>query len=149
VEKKKNAPPISINARTFNVFVDDECIEVQVDPVNTTPANHPQTREQPCMGETSAPAVPCLSAHGACKAFKTLVAASSGTPLKAPMPGIIVRYEKKVDDVVCTGDAIVILEAMKMENVLTAPCDGTITAVHFKSGDSVAKDEVLCDIESK
>ena len=66
--------------------------------------------------------------------------------MKAPMPGMIIRYEKKVGDTVSTGDTVVILEAMKMENALTSPVDGTIQAINFGEGDSVAKDDVLCVI---
>ncbi len=69
-----------------------------------------------------------------------------GTPLKAPMPGMIVRYDKQVGDAVNKGETVVILEAMKMENALTAPADGTVKAINFTSGDSVAKDAVLCVI---
>jgi oxaloacetate decarboxylase alpha subunit/pyruvate carboxylase subunit B len=69
-----------------------------------------------------------------------------GTPLKAPMPGMIVKYEKQVGDAVSKGDTVVILEAMKMENALPAPADGTVKAINFSSGDSVGKDEVLCVI---
>ena len=70
----------------------------------------------------------------------------AGTPMKAPMPGMIIRYEKKVGDSVKTGDTVVILEAMKMENALQSPADGTIQAINFGEGDSVAKDAVLCVI---
>ena len=69
-----------------------------------------------------------------------------GTPLKAPMPGMIVRYEKNVGDAVSKGESVVILEAMKMENALQSPADGTIQAINFSEGDSVAKDAVLCVI---
>jgi oxaloacetate decarboxylase alpha subunit/pyruvate carboxylase subunit B len=62
------------------------------------------------------------------------------------MPGMIIRYEKQVGDAVSKGDAVVILEAMKMENALSAPADGTIQAINFSSGDTVAKDDVLCVI---
>jgi oxaloacetate decarboxylase alpha subunit/pyruvate carboxylase subunit B len=41
---------------------------------------------------------------------------------------------------------LVILEAMKMENALSAPCDGTVQGIKFASGDSVAKGAVLCVI---
>ena len=41
---------------------------------------------------------------------------------------------------------MVVLEAMKMENALAAPVDGIIKAINFSSGDSVAKDAVLCVI---
>jgi oxaloacetate decarboxylase alpha subunit/pyruvate carboxylase subunit B len=62
------------------------------------------------------------------------------------MPGMIVRYPKQVGDAVSKGDTVVILEAMKMENALPAPADGTVKAINFSSGDSVAKDDVLCVI---
>ncbi|MBW2592358.1 MAG: acetyl-CoA carboxylase biotin carboxyl carrier protein subunit, partial [Deltaproteobacteria bacterium] len=71
---------------------------------------------------------------------------AQGTPLTAPMPGMIVKYTKQVGDSVSKGDSVVILEAMKMENALPAPVDGTIKAINFSSGDSVAKDAVLCVI---
>jgi oxaloacetate decarboxylase alpha subunit/pyruvate carboxylase subunit B len=62
------------------------------------------------------------------------------------MPGMIVRYTKNVGDKVAKGETLVVLEAMKMENALTAPVAGTLAAVNFKSGDSVAKNAVLCVI---
>jgi oxaloacetate decarboxylase alpha subunit/pyruvate carboxylase subunit B len=73
--------------------------------------------------------------------------ASGGTPMLAPMPGMIVSYDKKVGDSVKKGETVLVLEAMKMENALPAPIDGTIQSVNFKSGDSVAKGDVLCTIE--
>jgi oxaloacetate decarboxylase alpha subunit/pyruvate carboxylase subunit B len=59
---------------------------------------------------------------------------------------MIVKYLKQVGDAVSKGETVVILEAMKMENALTAPVDGTIKAIGYSSGDSVAKDAVLCVI---
>jgi oxaloacetate decarboxylase alpha subunit/pyruvate carboxylase subunit B len=44
------------------------------------------------------------------------------------------------------GQPVVVLEAMKMENALNAPVSGVIRAIHFKSGDSVPKNAVLCVI---
>ena len=66
--------------------------------------------------------------------------------LVAPMPGMIVKYEKNAGDAVKKGDTVLVLEAMKMENALTAPCDGTVQGIKFGSGDSVAKGAVLCVI---
>jgi len=66
-----------------------------------------------------------------------------GTAIKAPMPGLIIRYNVKVGDTVKSGDNIVVLEAMKMAIDLPAPVDGTIKSVKFKDGDNVARDDVL------
>jgi pyruvate carboxylase subunit B len=62
------------------------------------------------------------------------------------MPGMIVDYLVKPGDKVKAGDAVVILEAMKMENSLEAPADGVVQDVRFKKGDSVPKDAVLLTI---
>jgi oxaloacetate decarboxylase alpha subunit/pyruvate carboxylase subunit B len=62
------------------------------------------------------------------------------------MPGMVVRFEKKVGDKVKQGDTILILEAMKMENALVAPCDGCVNAVNFRVGDTVVKGATLAVI---
>lgn len=59
---------------------------------------------------------------------------------------MIVSYEKNVGDEISEGETILILEAMKMENALPAPCSGTVQAINYKSGDSVAKGDTLCVI---
>nr|MQY55726.1 pyruvate carboxylase subunit B [Dehalococcoidia bacterium] len=70
----------------------------------------------------------------------------AGTPLLAPMPGTIIRYLVNEGDEVKAGDGIVVLEAMKMENVLPAPEDGKIRAINFKPGDRVNANDVLAII---
>jgi oxaloacetate decarboxylase alpha subunit/pyruvate carboxylase subunit B len=64
----------------------------------------------------------------------------------APMPGMIVSYQKNVGDAVEEGDTVLILEAMKMENALPSPVSGTVKALNFSSGDTVAKGDVLAVI---
>jgi len=63
------------------------------------------------------------------------------------MPGMVIKYEKNVGDTVNEGETVVVIEAMKMENALPATASGTITAINYSSGDSVAKDDVLATIE--
>jgi len=69
-----------------------------------------------------------------------------GTPLLVPMPGTIIRYLVKEGDEVKAGDGVVVLEAMKMENVLPAPEDGKIKVMNFKPGDKVNTNDVLAII---
>jgi pyruvate carboxylase subunit B len=109
-------------------------------PAPAAPAAAPKPAAPP-KAEPPAPPKPAAPAPPAKEAADV-----DGTPMKAPMPGMIIRYEKKVGDAVSTGDAVVILEAMKMENALQSPADGTIQAINFSEGDSVAKDAVLCVI---
>lgn len=66
-------------------------------------------------------------------------------PVKAPMPGLIVRLEVEVGDVVEAGQGIVIVEAMKMENELRAAGSGRVEAIHVDEGDTVEKAQLLVD----
>ncbi len=148
--EKKEAPAKGENLRTFNVFVDQDYFEVGVEEVGGTPmVSYVQqapakAAPAPAAPKAAAPAAPKPAA--APKVEVPKAAAVDGTPLVAPMPGMIVKYEKNVGDAVTQGETVVVLEAMKMENALAAPASGTIKAINFKSGDSVQKSAVLCVI---
>lgn len=71
--------------------------------------------------------------------------ASKINNVKAPMPGLIIDLKIKPGDSVNAGDALLILEAMKMENVLKAPGSGTVRSVKVKKGDSVEKGQILIE----
>jgi pyruvate carboxylase subunit B len=63
------------------------------------------------------------------------------------MPGTIVEVRVQVGAAVKAGDAVLVIEAMKMENEVPAPIAGTVKAVHVAKGDSVNPDEALIEIE--
>jgi biotin carboxyl carrier protein len=63
--------------------------------------------------------------------------------IKAPMPGLIFDIKVKIGDEVKKGDPVLILEAMKMENILKSPGDGVVKTIKIKKGDSVEKNQVL------
>lgn len=65
--------------------------------------------------------------------------------IKAPMPGLIVGINVQPGDTVKKGDAVLILEAMKMENLIKAPGEGTIRAIRVTKGDRVEKNQVLIE----
>jgi pyruvate carboxylase subunit B len=164
VEKKKEAPAKSDNARVFNVFVDNEYFEVNVDPLDGPPVINiaqlptamPMAAQAPAAPAAPAAAAPAATAPAPAPAPEAAkpaapkpapaAAAAAGTPLKAPMPGMIVSFAKNVGDSISQGETVMILEAMKMENALPAPVSGKIAAINYKSGDSVAKGDVLCVI---
>ena len=72
-------------------------------------------------------------------------AAAPVSQLKAPMPGLIVGISAAVGTLVSKGDTVLILEAMKMENALKAPSDGTVRAIRVQQGDRVEKGQVLVE----
>jgi 3-methylcrotonyl-CoA carboxylase alpha subunit len=69
--------------------------------------------------------------------------------LVAPMPGFVKIVRVGVGDAVSTGDALIIMEAMKMELTLAAMDDGVVESVHVVEGDQVAEGTVLLSLEPK
>ena len=149
VERKSETPAKSERVRTFNVFVDNEYFTVDVDPTGEAApvvTAAPRVAAAPVAAPAAAPKAAPAPAAAPAAAPAPVAAPVGGTALAAPMPGLIIRYMKNVGDKVTKGEAVVVLEAMKMENALVAPCDGEIKAIGFKSGDTVAKGAALCVI---
>lgn len=67
--------------------------------------------------------------------------------LLSPMPGLVVSIAVKDGQTVEAGEALAVIDAMKMENVLTAERRATIKAVKAKAGDSLAVDQVILEFE--
>ena len=84
------------------------------------------------------------------RAIRELSGAGEGpagpAPLKAPMPGLIVRVNVQPGDQVQAGQGLVVMEAMKMENELRAPAAGTVKAVAVTPGTAVEKGALLVEL---
>lgn len=74
--------------------------------------------------------------------------AQSVSRIEAPMPGLILAVHVAGGDVVKEGEPLLILEAMKMENVILAPRDGVIKQVAVLQGAAVDKKSLLVEFES-
>ena len=114
--------------RTFNVTVNGQTYEVSVE-------------------EVTGGAAPARAAAPAATKAAPKAVAGAGTPIKAPMPGTILDVKVKVGDTVKNGQAVCVLEAMKMENEIPATKDGKITSVLASKGASVNTGDVLVTIE--
>lgn len=75
------------------------------------------------------------------------VSAPSGGELTAPMPGLILEIMVAVGDQVTAGMPVMKMEAMKMENEIPSPANGTVKTIEVNVGDNVATDETLMVIE--
>ena len=69
------------------------------------------------------------------------------TEVRAHITGTVWKIEKKVGDSVSEGDTVIILESMKMEMPVEAPCGGTIASIAIKEGEAVDEGKVLAMIE--
>ena len=84
-------------------------------------------------------------------AIRELSSANAGpvgpAPIKAPMPGLVVRLNVSVGDTVAAGQGLVVIEAMKMENELRSVAPGRVKAIHATLGQAVEKGALLIEIE--
>jgi pyruvate carboxylase subunit B len=146
----KQAPPQGPDARTFNVFVDGEYFEVAVDDAGDGPVIQGIT--QPAMAQAAPAARPTPARQTGPDAErpkaqpKTPAATEGAKGVEAPMPGLIINVLVREGDKVKEGDAVVVLEAMKVENTLTASNGGKVVSINCQIGDSVKKGDLLVQI---
>lgn len=76
------------------------------------------------------------------------LASSKANDLKAPMPGMVLDIVVAPGDTVVKGDKLIVLEAMKMENVLKAEGEATVKAIHAEKGKAVDKNQILVEFEA-
>ena len=98
------------------------------------------------LGVTDAVAAPAPVAAPAAAPVAAPAAApvaGEGTKVPSPMPGTILSVNVSVGQAVKTGDVLMVLEAMKMENDIVAPCDGVVKQILVSKGSTVNTDEVL------
>ncbi len=153
VTPRKENPPKPEGIRQFDVYVDGEYFLVEVSEKGGTPhvvANRPAppTPVPQAKASPAAPQPAPAAANPAPPAADPVQNAAEGTNIAAPMPGMLVKYEKSVGDAVEVGETILVLEAMKMYNNIPSPVKGVIAATPLSAGDSVSKGQVLATIKS-
>lgn len=94
----------------------------------------------------AAPAAPVAAPAAAPVAAPAAAPAGAGEQVSAPMPGTILKVNVAAGQAVKSGDVIMVLEAMKMENEIMAPKDGTVTAVSVSQGATVESGTLLFTI---
>ena len=119
---------VTLNGKRYEVEV-SESDAILTSVSNAAPAA-PVPAAAPVAAPTAAPASPAA-------------AAVSGTQVISPMPGTILKVNAAEGQAVKAGDVIFILEAMKMENEIVAPCDGTIKQILVTKGSTVDTDQIL------
>ena len=150
-EKKHLAgsiPPKPENIRSFDVYVDNEYFKVEVnDPhsqIRTAPRKaFPDSRYRNTALHTSTDGFRIDTADPTYAQTKKGEAA-----VRIPLPGILLRFEKKVKDRVKAGEIVAVVEAMKMNNNIYSPTDGEIAKLLAKPGKNLDKGSVICIIKT-
>lgn len=123
--------------RNFLVNVNGTSYEISVEEIDG------KTAAASAAAPAAAPAAPAAAPAPAAPAAAP---AAGEATVKAPMPGNILSVNIKVGDAVKKGQVVMILEAMKMENEILSPVDGTVSAVFVQQGATVNPDAALCSI---
>lgn len=120
--------------RKFIVNVNGTSYEVEVEEIapgsNSVPASKPAT----VSAASSGPAAPAKG---------SAVLSGNEKTINAPMPGSILSVNVKEGDTFRSGQVLIVLEAMKMENEIMAPTDGKVVSVSTRAGATVNSGEVL------
>ena len=125
--------------KTYNITINGVTYAVEVEEVGSV-ASAPVAAP---VAPAAAPAAPKAAAPAAAPAAPKAVTKAGSVTIKAPMPGNIMKVNVKPGDAVKKGDVLVVLEAMKMENDVCAPEDGTVASVEVAKGATVETDAVL------
>ena len=115
--------------KPYYIKIDDKLEEVYLEPLQEVLASGP---EAPLSTGTAKGGRPKPGGPG---------------DVTTPVPGRVVKILVTEGTRVAAGDPVLVIEAMKMENRVTAPTDGTVKAIHVKEGDSVNSDETLIQLE--
>ena len=117
--------------KRYNITVNGKAYDVAVEELDAGAA------------PSAAPAAPAPAAAPAAPAAAPV---ADGTKVTAPMPGTILDIKVAVGDTVASGQAICVLEAMKMENDVNAPCAGKVLSINTTKGSAVETGTVLAVI---
>lgn len=129
----------------YQVTVDGKVFDVEVAKVGGA-------QKSLSMADFGAPAAPVAAAPvapvaaPAAPAAAPAAASTGGNEVISPMPGNILKVNMSEGASVQSGDVILILEAMKMENEIVAPCAGTVS-FKVKAGDTVDTDQLLAEVK--
>jgi glutaconyl-CoA/methylmalonyl-CoA decarboxylase subunit gamma len=139
----KNNYKFTINGNEYEVDIIDFEEGIAILEVNGTPYKVEVHQE---VKQSKTPTLVRKEIPTARKESKIKKSVSSLRPIKAPLPGNIMKIFVKEGDEIKKGDKLLIYEAMKMENNLLSEKEGIVKAITVKEGDAVLQDDILMEI---
>lgn len=137
----------TINGKTYEVEIEDINESTNIANVKVNGESFEVGMEKPVEEEKKKVVLGKPAAESSDDAPVSAGNVNTANAVKAPLPGTITAINVKVGDEVKAGDAVVVLEAMKMANNIEAEKDGKVTAICVKVGQSVMEDAPLVVIE--
>ena len=131
--------------KNYTITVNGNVYEVTVEEGFTGAASAPKAAA-PAPKAAPAAAPKAAPAPAAAPAAAAPAASAGSIEVTASVPGKVFKVEASAGQAVKAGDPIVILEAMKMENDIVAPEDGTIASINVANGDAVESGAVLATL---
>ena len=131
---------VTVNGKSYDVSVEEikneSAAKVLSAAVNNVVSNQAVNTKASAPSVTPAPAAP-----------KAAAIDENAISIKATMPGTILSFNVAIGDKVTEGQVVAVLEAMKMENELTAPASGEVISIHVEKGSSVVEGQVILQIK--
>jgi oxaloacetate decarboxylase alpha subunit len=130
---------ITVDGRTYDVHLLSDPHQEQVEvEVNGKPL---------LVGIQALPAGAADLAPAAAPSARPQTVAPAATTVRAPLPGLVKSVAVRPDQQVATGDVLLVIEAMKMDNVIRAPRAGTIHLVHVREGQQIGHGEPIVEYQ--
>ena len=126
----------NVEGNMLNVSINDVEYEVEAKGVNVNPTRMSSTQKLPEDMYSQVPAV-----------VKKAETAGDEYPIESPLPGVVHEVKVKEGDVVKAGQALLILEAMKMEYTVESAKDGIVKKVNVRKGDAILQGDILVIIK--
>jgi len=130
--------------KKFSITVNGVNYEVDVEEIKDGVPAAPAAPRPQAAAPAAAPAAPKAPAAAPAPAA---AAPAGGTTVEAPMPGNVWKIIVKEGQQVKEGETLIILEAMKMENEIPAPCDGVVASLHVAEGADVNGGDLLVSLK--
>ena len=127
----------------YRIKIEGKVYEMEIELVPETAGAEPpeQTNYRRIIGSARDTTVRVMN-----PSYEKKTTSNAGTVL-SPMPGTVISVLKEEGAAVKAGDVVLILEAMKMENEITAPIDGTVMKLNCSLSDTVAGGDILFEIQ--
>jgi methylmalonyl-CoA carboxyltransferase small subunit len=124
----------------LKITVDGKVYEAEVEIAEPEP---PQPAYLPPAGATRVPAAPSAAATPLSPTAAPV--SDENKVCRSPFAGVVVRVSAQMGQAIQVNDVLMVLEAMKMETVITSPIAGKIASVNVKIGDAVQAGQVLVE----